>query len=246
MVLPARQLVLVALIHQGKAPQGAIAPILIQRDGLFKLDVDDDIWQDIGLEDDSVGLPPAWLADERVHLGIRSLLELKRCEEEERRLLYERKSLMEWHSEEWRRLEKCRVDAGADLAYAYELDCRASALASLSLLWQEKLRDFPGGADESWEARVEEWKNMDYAPLIMDMDRNEEVGWEDLESENDDGDDEVLDGDLLCVAEEFALADEYHQQFSEMSLTEFSWADDWELDVLDMDLPSSPSKRPHR
>ncbi|KAI6156644.1 hypothetical protein BKA82DRAFT_4325514 [Pisolithus tinctorius] len=103
---------LVALIHQGKAPQGAIAPILIQRDGLFKLDVDDDIWQDIGLEDDSVGLPPAWLADERVRLGIRSLLELKRCEEEERRLLYERKTLMEWHSEEWRRLEKCRVDAG--------------------------------------------------------------------------------------------------------------------------------------
>ncbi|KAI5991683.1 hypothetical protein F5J12DRAFT_907475 [Pisolithus orientalis] len=91
---------LVALIHQGKAPQGAIAPILIQRDGLFKLDVDDDIWQDIGLEDDSVGLPPAWLADER------------RCEEEERRLLYERKTLMEWHSEEWRWLEKCRVDAG--------------------------------------------------------------------------------------------------------------------------------------
>ncbi|KAI6145453.1 hypothetical protein BKA82DRAFT_3940592, partial [Pisolithus tinctorius] len=80
---------LVALIRQGKAPQGAIAPILIQRDGLFKLDVDDDIWQDIGLEDDFVGLPPAWLADERVCLGIRSLLELKRCEEEERRLLYE-------------------------------------------------------------------------------------------------------------------------------------------------------------
>ncbi|KAI6150895.1 hypothetical protein BKA82DRAFT_4013521 [Pisolithus tinctorius] len=222
-----------ALICQGKAPQGAIAPILIQRDGLFKLDVDDDIWQDIGLEDDFVGFPPAW-----------SLLELKRCEEEERRLLYKRKTLMEWHSEEWRQLEICRVDAGADLAY--ELDCRASALASLSLLWQEKLRDFPGGADESWEARVEEWRNMDYAPLIMDMDRNEEVGWEDLESENDDGDDEMLDDDLLCVAEEFALADEYHQQFSEMSLTEFSWADDWELDVLDMDPPSSPSKRPCR
>ncbi|KIN95936.1 hypothetical protein M404DRAFT_164592, partial [Pisolithus tinctorius Marx 270] len=93
-------------------PQGAIAPILIQRDGLFKLDVDDDIWQDIGLEDDFVGFPLVWLADERVHLGIRSLLELKRCEEEERRLLYERKTLMEWHSEEWRRLETCRVDAG--------------------------------------------------------------------------------------------------------------------------------------
>ncbi|KAI6015741.1 hypothetical protein BKA83DRAFT_4031408, partial [Pisolithus microcarpus] len=71
-----------ALIHQGKAPQGSIAPVLIPRDALFKLDVDDDIWQDAGLEDDTGRLPPAWLADEKVQSGIRSLLELRCCEEE--------------------------------------------------------------------------------------------------------------------------------------------------------------------
>ncbi|KIK14542.1 hypothetical protein PISMIDRAFT_116847, partial [Pisolithus microcarpus 441] len=94
-----------ALIHQGKAPQGSIAPVLIPRDALFKLDVDDDIWQDAGLEDDTGRLPPAWLADENVQSGIRSLLELRRCEEEERCLLYERRMLMEWFSEEWSHLQ---------------------------------------------------------------------------------------------------------------------------------------------
>jgi hypothetical protein len=44
---------------------------------LFKLDVDDDIWQDVGLGDSIGGLPPAWLADEKVCLGIKSLLELR-------------------------------------------------------------------------------------------------------------------------------------------------------------------------
>ncbi|KAI6009904.1 hypothetical protein BKA83DRAFT_4069546, partial [Pisolithus microcarpus] len=75
-----------ALIHQGIAPQGSIAPVLIPRDALFKLDVDDDIWQDGGLEDDTGRLPPACLADEMVQSGIRSLLELRHCEEEERDL----------------------------------------------------------------------------------------------------------------------------------------------------------------
>ncbi|KAI5991679.1 hypothetical protein F5J12DRAFT_727295, partial [Pisolithus orientalis] len=34
---------IVGLIHKGKAPQGSIAPLLIPRDSLVKLDVDDDI-----------------------------------------------------------------------------------------------------------------------------------------------------------------------------------------------------------
>ena len=105
---------MVALLRQGKAPQGSVAPLPISRDGLFKLDVDDDIWQDIGLDDDSNGLPPAWLADEKVRLGIRSLLELRRCEEEENRLLKEKGALIEWVTEEWNRLHKSMLDAGKE------------------------------------------------------------------------------------------------------------------------------------
>ena len=40
---------LVEMKEKGKAPLGAVAPHVIEQNGLFKLDVDDDIWQDIGL-----------------------------------------------------------------------------------------------------------------------------------------------------------------------------------------------------
>ena len=39
------------LIKRNQAPQSAVAPEQIKSDGLFKLDVDDDIWQDVGLQD---------------------------------------------------------------------------------------------------------------------------------------------------------------------------------------------------
>ncbi|KAF9231869.1 hypothetical protein BU15DRAFT_90808 [Melanogaster broomeanus] len=84
----------------GHAPRGATPPNPIARDGLFLLDVDDNIWQDIGLydEDDSVH-PPAWLADEKYD----------RCIEEQLRLTKERCLLQEYMLEEWTRAETlCR------------------------------------------------------------------------------------------------------------------------------------------
>ncbi|KAI5986720.1 hypothetical protein EDC04DRAFT_2913231 [Pisolithus marmoratus] len=78
----------------------ADAPLLIARDALFKLDVDDYIWQDVGLWDYSDGFLPPWLADEKVQSGIRSLLEMRRCEEEERHLCKGKKALVLWFSEE--------------------------------------------------------------------------------------------------------------------------------------------------
>ncbi|KIJ61163.1 hypothetical protein HYDPIDRAFT_31672 [Hydnomerulius pinastri MD-312] len=83
-----------------RAMRGAIVPHYIPREGLFELNVDDDIWQDVGLADDEVD-PPAWLADDRVWAGIRDLLERDRCEEEEVRLQRERCNLQEWSRSEW-------------------------------------------------------------------------------------------------------------------------------------------------
>jgi hypothetical protein len=90
--------------EKGKAPLGAVAPHVIEKDNVFKLDVDDDIWQDIGLEDFDVDNPnsiPLWLGDDDVRKGIKNLLELDRCEEEERRLCKEKRALHEWMIEEW-------------------------------------------------------------------------------------------------------------------------------------------------
>ncbi|KAI6043824.1 hypothetical protein EDC04DRAFT_2890526 [Pisolithus marmoratus] len=206
-----------ALIHQGKAPQGSIAPVLIPRDALFKLDMDDDIWQDAGLGDDTGRLAPAWLADENVRSGIRSLLELRHCEEEERCLLHERRTLMEWFSEEWSHMKRAREGSGDDLAY--ELDCHASALASLCLLWQKQLRGFPSLPDESWGANNEELNSKVLVSHLLATDGDEEESLDDLKFE-DEEEPEMLDDELLCVAEEFALADEYHQQFSDMPSTD--------------------------
>jgi hypothetical protein len=54
-----------ALIRQRKAVCGAVMPHYIPQEGLFELDVDDDIWQDVGLTGDEAE-PPAWLADDKV------------------------------------------------------------------------------------------------------------------------------------------------------------------------------------
>ncbi|KAG1808784.1 hypothetical protein EV424DRAFT_1328684, partial [Suillus variegatus] len=52
------------------APPSAIPPHPIAHEGIFLLDVDDEIWQDIGLNDDGMHLP-AWLLDEATRSGIR-------------------------------------------------------------------------------------------------------------------------------------------------------------------------------
>ena len=102
---------LYALIRQRKAPVGAIAPLHISRDSVFQLDIDDEIWQDVGLEDETAD-PPRWLADERVRRGIRLLLDHDRCMEEEDRLKCERCVMQEWMIMEWTALERARAVAG--------------------------------------------------------------------------------------------------------------------------------------
>jgi len=85
-----------------KGPLGAIAPLPIEMDRLFKLDVDDNIWQDIGLtdnNDEDLDIP-AWLGDECVRAGIKSLLELDHCKEERNRLISECISMRQWLREE--------------------------------------------------------------------------------------------------------------------------------------------------
>lgn len=80
---------------------GAVVPEQIPPGGLWALDVDDNIWQDIGLRDDSDATPPLWMTDEKVRKGIRNLLDLDRCIEEEARLRRERSSLQESACNQW-------------------------------------------------------------------------------------------------------------------------------------------------
>lgn len=76
------------LVTKKKAPKGAVCPEPIPDGSLWKLDIDDNIWQDIGLDDDPSDHSPApWLKDEKTRLGIRHMLDLDRAIEEEKRVL---------------------------------------------------------------------------------------------------------------------------------------------------------------
>lgn len=96
------------LIRTGKAPHYAVAPEQIPMGRLFGLDVDDAIWQDIGLDGDGDTLnPPLWLCDDKVRNGIKGVLLRDRCDEDLRRLANELVIQREWFAEEWEILMNC-------------------------------------------------------------------------------------------------------------------------------------------
>ncbi|KAG6914104.1 hypothetical protein DXG01_002408 [Tephrocybe rancida] len=70
------------LFNKGKVPCGAICPKQLELKGIFDLDVDDTIWEDIGLEEGTPAALLPWLADKNMHAGIKALLERDRCLEE--------------------------------------------------------------------------------------------------------------------------------------------------------------------
>lgn len=93
------------LIRQKKAPHNSTAPLKIEMEQLFELDVDDNIWLDVGIgyddeEDNSV--PPLWLSNENVRAGIRAITDVDCCLEEQKRLLQEQSAIQLWFDEEWR------------------------------------------------------------------------------------------------------------------------------------------------
>ncbi|KIJ59237.1 hypothetical protein HYDPIDRAFT_33388 [Hydnomerulius pinastri MD-312] len=127
-----------------KALQGAIPPDRISCEGIFDLNVNDNIWQDIGLRDEDAN-PPAWLADDNMHAGIKALLEKDRCVEEEQRLLQERCYLQEWLVAEVTAVEAAKanqVEAG-DIDMLFALNVRREELCQLAMRWQTKVQPMP-------------------------------------------------------------------------------------------------------
>ncbi|KAJ7852263.1 hypothetical protein B0H13DRAFT_1643479 [Mycena leptocephala] len=134
------------LICDGKAPQGSIAPIEIPRERLWQLDVDDAIFQDVGLDDgdDDDEQPPPWLCDDKVRTRIKAMLELDRCGEEDARLRRETAALRMWFREEWRIVELA-IDAAESEPDKYHLQLEQDRLVRLCATWDKALPDF--GAD---------------------------------------------------------------------------------------------------
>ncbi|KAJ3793184.1 hypothetical protein GGU11DRAFT_760137 [Lentinula aff. detonsa] len=217
---------MVDLVRTKRAPRNAVIPSEIDMKHLFKLDVDNNIWQDIGL-DEMTDLEelPLWLCDEGVRKGIQAKLELDRCNEELRRLTHERKTLREWMAEEWDVLCTTieHLDGGSDNEdLLYQLTESKQNLLRLCVRWDSALESLPvirglntwGPTTEELE---EEAKKMHVEVLVNTVisDEDKETGdeaemqeYETDESDVDDGfDEDDLDVGLVERLDALRLAD---------------------------------------
>lgn len=151
------------LICQKKAPRYSTSPLKIEMERLFDLDVDDDIWLDVGIgyDDEEHGIvPPLWLSNDNVRAGIRAVMDMDRCSEERQRLLRERSALQLWFNEEWQVVNRalnqgrfqCSIVSyffihftslgmGRDLDY--QLNLRKDKLCRLYVAWESTLTGIP-------------------------------------------------------------------------------------------------------
>ncbi|KAF9231180.1 hypothetical protein BU15DRAFT_68549 [Melanogaster broomeanus] len=198
--------ILATLIRQHKAVRGAVVPHPISRDGLYELDVDDDIWQDVGLVDDDNVDPPPWLADEDVCEGIKYLLERDWCLEEEDRVAHERCHLQEWLKAEWNTVvlaHTCCLEVN-DHDMVYQLDLKKDELRLLSRAWEVQVQPI----HPAWPM-AENWGPDTH---VAASDVEEEGFREQLVDEEDDweSDEENREDDkLLDALEDLGLLDEY-------------------------------------
>ncbi|KAL0569503.1 hypothetical protein V5O48_012463, partial [Marasmius crinis-equi] len=148
-----------------KAPRNAVPPKCIPMDQLFSLDVDNEIWQDMGLTDEwDITTPPPWLADDSVRSRIQGMLDINRSQEELLRLHHERNAMQYWFSEEWAVLgEALEWTVHPDVVH--QLLQKKHELLQLCCWWQHDLGNF--GALEGlpdWGPSAEELCDM-----LLDM-----------------------------------------------------------------------------
>ncbi|KAG1809896.1 uncharacterized protein HD556DRAFT_1428135 [Suillus plorans] len=181
-----------SLIRQRRAPPSAIPPHPIAHEGIFLLNVDDEIWQDIGLNDDGMHLP-AWLSDEATRSGICLQLELDRCIEEETRLMRERSVMQEWMLAEWEAVQTALRDPANDLVMPFHLKARAKELLCICVVWKNKVREIPcAWPVESWGPTNEDFlraaRDQVQSSFFQDDDDNKSESVGVVDESDEDGD----------------------------------------------------------
>jgi hypothetical protein len=221
------------LARQQAALRKTVLPQPIDTRNLFALDVDDDIWDDIGLEDDD-GIAPPWLMNEEVRKGIRNQLIVDRCVEEEGRLRRETRAMQLWIREEWELLEKaCTADGRfvavplqillmpkscADLNpdVLYQLKLRRKGLARLYLQWRAKVRTLPiDGLDDLRDLPEPDILDATMVDGAASSDSCHSCQTSDTGNKSDGDSGDSVDGlnsddDLIEELENVAFTDAYH------------------------------------
>ncbi|KAF9514716.1 hypothetical protein BS47DRAFT_1392291 [Hydnum rufescens UP504] len=123
---------LVALRGRGGIWRDAYIPPMLTMDGLYKLDVDQDIWEDSrgDIVDFPDGVVPPWLADPSVKEGIRISQEVASCQQELERCKGEHANLWMWFHEEY--------SAAMDLF----MGSKDEDVSYFGLLWAHQLYDW--------------------------------------------------------------------------------------------------------
>ncbi|KAJ3764988.1 hypothetical protein FB446DRAFT_655870 [Lentinula raphanica] len=199
------------LIDLKRAPHNVTSPKLIPMKDLFNLDVDDNIWQDVGLDETSDGQnPPLWLCDENVRRGIRSILLRDRCDEEFLRLKHEMRSLQQWMREEWQVVTDIKFSFVHFLDILHQLHNRRVYLGQLLLVWKKDLRKIPYSmANDNWGPSASDLVMIqDLLETQTDITKDaDEAGVYESSDEFSVFDDDDLDVGLLECMDTLELAD---------------------------------------
>ncbi|KAF7305113.1 hypothetical protein MKEN_01226500 [Mycena kentingensis (nom. inval.)] len=165
--------ILEKLIKKRKAPRNAVAPVRLQEDKIFDLEIDDDaIRWGIGLEDDDdeTRMPKA-IIDADIRRDVNALLQKQRCLEERHRLRREHGHLRVWFARQWQAINEAVRDCDhADLLY--QLMLRREDHLQLMLVWRRPLMSLDIPDD------VPAWGPTDAEHLRAIVDRSS-VGWKD-------------------------------------------------------------------
>ncbi|KAJ7809297.1 hypothetical protein B0H14DRAFT_3481585 [Mycena olivaceomarginata] len=217
---------IVSLIRSKKAPAGAVALSPIPAKDIFQLDVDDAIWQDMGLDEDTA--PAAWLVNNKVRAGIRAMLQKDRCNEEAPRLKRERRHLQIWFATEWEAVsETMKIAQGAG-AVQYQLQLRCEELLELCILWKKSLDSMTYDGDlPPWGPTQEEILDCQILGVTASygngQDSDKEGNSDDDERAGSDDEEEEGGDELLYVLEAVEHADN-HRQGGDVE--EAQWASD--------------------
>ncbi|KAJ7234330.1 hypothetical protein C8J57DRAFT_1249271 [Mycena rebaudengoi] len=204
------------LIATNAAPKGAIAPVRIESEGLFQLDVDDGIWQDMGLDDDEEGNgePPAWLSNEDARSGIKAMLEYDRANEENIRLRKERRAIQVWFAEEWE-VHRLAIEQTDDAGDKYQFELLRDRLVVLCATWDNALPDLQLdlSALPPWGPSAEDLSKCDGDAHRAARGEARGYGRQDSDDEEDGGEDQALDVDEedIDLLDTFATAEVYHE-----------------------------------
>ncbi|KAJ7729056.1 hypothetical protein B0H16DRAFT_1734416 [Mycena metata] len=210
---------LASMIKSKRAPKSAVAPQRIDPKTVWQLEVDDAIWQDVGLDDDLDGdgendewqtEPPLWLANESVRKGIVAMLDLERADEEDRELAKERRSLQLWFSEEWEIVNEA-MEAAENEGLRYCIHLRRERLLRLCAQWQRTI-----STDDTlppWGPTTDELLNVRLEQQTAG--RGEDRYRGDVESDEESGNGSDGDDEDFEMVDTFNIADVYRGMYGE-------------------------------